>query len=70
LERDIDALMSRTRDRALPAGRLDPAVALWFAVALGLVGTPLLTFAVKGQTTEGNTESGRTMISRRHSFGS
>ncbi|BDG08467.1 heme o synthase [Anaeromyxobacter paludicola] len=32
LERDTDALMRRTRDRPLPAGRLDP----WVAVALGL----------------------------------
>ncbi len=32
LERDVDALMRRTRDRPLPAGRLDP----WVAVALGL----------------------------------
>ena len=32
LERDVDARMRRTRDRALPAGRLEP----WVAVALGL----------------------------------
>lgn len=50
LERDIDALMSRTRERPLPAGRLDPAVALWFGIAQGLVGTPLLTFAVNPLT--------------------
>jgi protoheme IX farnesyltransferase len=32
LERDIDGRMRRTRDRPLPAGRLEP----WVAVALGL----------------------------------
>jgi len=50
LESDIDALMTRTRDRPLPAGRLDPSVALWFGVGQGLVGTPLLTFAVNPLT--------------------
>jgi protoheme IX farnesyltransferase len=50
LERDIDALMTRTRERPLPAGRLEPSVALWFGVAQGLVGTPLLTFAVNPLT--------------------
>jgi heme o synthase len=46
LERDIDCLMARTRTRPLPAGRMDPAVALVFGVAQALVAVPLLTFAV------------------------
>jgi protoheme IX farnesyltransferase len=42
LERDVDARMRRTRDRPLPAGRMEP----WVALALGLLvptfGIPLL----------------------------
>jgi protoheme IX farnesyltransferase len=38
LERDVDALMRRTRDRPLAAGRLEP----WVAAALGL-GVPAVT---------------------------
>src|SRR5207244_10313823 len=30
-ERDVDALMRRTRARPLPAGRLEPNAARWFA---------------------------------------
>ena len=49
MERDSDALMQRTRLRPLPAGRLDPQVALWLGlgggalalVALYLAGGPL-----------------------------
>jgi protoheme IX farnesyltransferase len=37
LEREVDGLMRRTRDRPLPAGRVEP----WVAVALGL-GVPSL----------------------------
>ncbi|MBI1777268.1 MAG: protoheme IX farnesyltransferase [Proteobacteria bacterium] len=40
-ERDIDALMSRTRDRPLPAGRMAPGEALGFGVVLS-VGAVLL----------------------------
>ena len=46
LERDIDCLMARTRTRPLPAGRMDPAIALAFGVAQSLIAVPLLTFAV------------------------
>ncbi len=46
LERDIDCLMARTRTRPLPAGRMDPAIALAFGVAQTLIAVPLLTFAV------------------------
>ncbi len=34
-ERDIDALMRRTRNRPIPAGRIAPSEALGFAVVLG-----------------------------------
>ncbi len=36
LDRDIDALMSRTRRRPIPAGRVLPAYAVAFAVLLGV----------------------------------
>jgi protoheme IX farnesyltransferase len=41
-ERDVDALMARTRNRPLPAGRMSPDVALAFGIALGVVSAPLL----------------------------
>ena len=37
-ERDADARMRRTRNRPLPAGRLQPGEALWFAVGLAVAG--------------------------------
>lgn len=46
LERDSDAFMSRTRDRPLPAGRMEPQVALKFGIGLSAVSVPLLTFGV------------------------
>ena len=46
LERDTDALMPRTMNRPLPAGRMDPAVALKFGVILAVISVPLLTLAV------------------------
>jgi protoheme IX farnesyltransferase len=50
IERDVDALMERTRNRPLPTGRLAPAVALWWGVALGAVSIPLLGFSVNWLT--------------------
>ena len=41
-EREADALMSRTRTRPLPSGRLQPAQALRFGLALSAVGLGLL----------------------------
>lgn len=38
LERDLDALMQRTRGRPLPTGRVGSGEALWFAVPLALAG--------------------------------
>jgi protoheme IX farnesyltransferase len=46
LEREVDCLMVRTKDRPLPAGRLDPRVALHFGVAQAFVSVPLLTFGL------------------------
>lgn len=50
LERDVDGLMRRTRDRPLPSGRLEP----WVAVALGLglpsVALPALALFTNGLT--------------------
>ena len=48
-ERDIDGLMSRTKSRPLPAGRMAPDVALAFGLFLALVATPML-FAVNVAT--------------------
>jgi protoheme IX farnesyltransferase len=42
LERDVDALMHRTRGRPLPTGRLRPADALWFGMLLTAAGLLLL----------------------------
>jgi heme o synthase len=50
LERDVDARMRRTRDRPLPAGRLEP----WVAAAVGLgvpsVALPALAWFTNGVT--------------------
>ncbi|MCC7290988.1 MAG: protoheme IX farnesyltransferase [Phycisphaerales bacterium] len=45
MERDLDALMSRTRHRPLPSGRLTPKQALWFGGAAGAVGLLVLAAA-------------------------
>jgi heme o synthase len=37
-ERDLDAMMHRTRARPLPSGRLQPGEALVFGIAMGLAG--------------------------------
>jgi heme o synthase len=42
LERDIDCLMVRTRNRPLPRGRLDAATALCFGGILGALALPAL----------------------------
>jgi protoheme IX farnesyltransferase len=42
VERDLDAVMERTRERPLPAGKISPRSALLFGVALGVVATLLL----------------------------
>jgi protoheme IX farnesyltransferase len=52
LERDKDALMVRTKDRPLPAGRIAPAAALRFGLVLAVVST-LLLYAVSGPAAAG-----------------
>jgi protoheme IX farnesyltransferase len=46
LDRDVDTKMARTRDRALPTGRVAPAHALAYGVVLVLVGVLTLVWAV------------------------
>ena len=46
MERDVDSLMERTATRALPTGRLKPAVALWFGIALLAIAIPLMVWKV------------------------
>jgi heme o synthase len=45
-ERDIDALMARTKDRPLPAGRMTPGEALGFGVTLAVASVLLMGIAV------------------------
>ena len=45
-DRDIDRIMSRTRGRPLPAGRLAPVAALRFGIAAGIAAVVLLTATV------------------------
>jgi protoheme IX farnesyltransferase len=46
LERDLDALMQRTAQRPLPAGRMSPDAALLFGVAMAILGLLELTLFV------------------------
>jgi heme o synthase len=46
LDRDLDALMSRTADRPVASGRVAPAAALWFGIVLGVASFVLLAVAV------------------------
>ncbi|MGC3997594.1 MAG: heme o synthase [Anaeromyxobacter sp.] len=45
LERDVDARMRRTRDRPLPAGRLDPVVAVALGLLVPVFALPLLVLS-------------------------
>jgi len=49
-ERELDALMPRTRKRPLPAQRLDPAEAVGFGVGMAVGGVSVLTFMVNPLT--------------------
>jgi protoheme IX farnesyltransferase len=44
IDRDIDAQMSRTRNRATAAGRISPAAAMTFGLTLSVLGTLLIGF--------------------------
>ena len=46
LERDVDGKMGRTRDRALPAGLIQPANALAYGISLVLLGLFILVWTV------------------------
>ena len=50
LERDVDALMKRTRSRPLPSGRLPPLAALGFGAVTSIASVPLLTASVNALT--------------------
>lgn len=50
LERDLDAVMQRTRGRPLPAGKLSPSAALGFGLVVSVLATALL-WAVGGPAT-------------------
>ncbi|WP_152396808.1 heme o synthase [Paenibacillus guangzhouensis] len=41
-DREMDMKMTRTRDRALPTGRLTPTVVLWYSIILGVLGLAVL----------------------------
>jgi len=45
-ERDLDALMQRTRSRPLPAGRMEPDTALAFGVTLAVASVTVMGLAV------------------------
>ncbi len=45
-DRDIDALMARTRRRPVPDGRIEPGVALGFGVSLAVASVALMGLAV------------------------
>ncbi len=45
-ERDIDAVMSRTKNRPLPKGRVEPAEALGFGVVLTILSVGLMGFGI------------------------
>jgi protoheme IX farnesyltransferase len=50
IERDLDLRMPRTANRPLPGGRLRPADALFFGLALSLLGVAMLALFVNGLT--------------------
>lgn len=50
IERESDRWMERTRDRPLPAGRIEPSVALLFGLSLAVAGSAWLWFAANPLT--------------------
>lgn len=48
VEREVDSLMDRTRNRPLPAGTIPPMAALALGIALIVAGTMVLTLWVNG----------------------
>ncbi|SVC44049.1 uncharacterized protein METZ01_LOCUS296903, partial [marine metagenome] len=47
-DRDIDALMTRTRNRPIPAGRVAPNIALGFGITLAVASVSVMALAVNG----------------------
>jgi len=45
IERDLDALMERTKSRPLPSGLIEPRAALIFGIALAVASTLVLGWA-------------------------
>ncbi len=45
-DRDIDLEMTRTQDRPVPAGRMEPKHALWVGTALSVISVVAMTFLV------------------------
>ena len=50
IEREIDRHMTRTRNRPLPAGRMQPRTALIFGVACSVLSVPVLALGVNAAT--------------------
>jgi len=50
LERDVDALMRRTRNRPLPAGRLTPDIAIGFGIFCAVMSVPLVRYGANPLT--------------------
>ncbi len=50
LERNIDGRMARTAGRPLPTQRMNPRVALWFGIGLGVLATAMLYALVNAVT--------------------
>ena len=47
-DRDLDALMTRTRNRPIPAGRVAPNIALGFGITLAVASVSMMALAVNG----------------------
>ena len=47
-DRDIDALMTRTHNRPIPAGRVAPNIALGFGITLAVASVSMMALAVNG----------------------
>jgi protoheme IX farnesyltransferase len=50
IEREIDGLMPRTKNRPLPRGRMSPRVALWFGVIVSALAIPVLAIGANPLT--------------------
>ena len=50
IERDVDRNMPRTATRPLPAGRMNPKLALWFGMALSAIAIPVLAIGANALT--------------------